>query len=204
MIAYLQGILSEKRPTQAVIDVNGVGYSAFVPLSTYQKLPEIGEKVRLLTHTHVREDAFVLYGFATREERELFELLLGVNGIGPKSALMVLSSISIDQFQHCILQEDLSLLTKISGIGKKTAQRLIVELKEKLQKSEALSAESIKLKTGDNTADEALAALLSLGYDRGEAREALQRVTSEKKKMSAAELVKKALSSSVSVKSTTT
>ena len=204
MIAYLEGILSEKRSTQAVIDVNGVGYFAFVPLSTYERLPEIGEKIRLLTHTHVREDAFVLYGFATREERELFELLLGVNGIGPKSALMVLSSISIDQFQRSILQEDLSLLTKISGIGKKTAQRLIVELKEKLQKSEALSAESIKFKTGDNTTDEALAALLSLGYDRGEAREALQRVTSEKKKMSAEELVKKALSGKVSVKLTTT
>lgn len=202
MIAYLEGILSEKKPTRAVIDVNGVGYSTFVPFSTFQKLPEIGNKVRLLTHTYVREDAFILYGFSTPEERELFELLLGVNGIGPKSALAVLSSISTDEFHRCVVQEDLGLLTKISGIGKKTAQRLIVELKEKLQKSELLACRSPKSgRTGD-LLEEALAALLSLGYDRMEAREALQRVASEKKKLSAEELVKRALGSKVSTKLT--
>ena len=195
MIAYLEGILAEKKPTAAVIDVNGVGYLAFIPLCTYEKLPERGEKVRLLTHTHVREDAFILFGFKTPEEKEMFEILLGVNGIGPKSALTILSSVSTHDLQQCIVDEDLDLLTKISGIGKKTAQRLIVELKEKLQKSEILVSKSaVKLPKG-GAVEEALGALLSLGYERSEANEALKRVASAKKKLTAEELVKQALSS---------
>jgi Holliday junction DNA helicase RuvA len=195
MIAYLDGILAEKKPFSAVIDVNGIGYLTLVSLSTYEKLPERGQKVRLLTHTHVREDAFVLFGFASPEEKEMFQILLGVSGIGPKSALAILSSISTRDLQQCIIDENLDVLTKISGIGKKTAQRLIVELKEKLQKSEVLTRKSANLLPKGEAMDEALAALLSLGYERSEANEALMRVASVKRKLTAEELVKQALSS---------
>ena len=194
MIAYLEGILAEKRPASAIIEVNGVGYSVYLPLSTSQKLPEVGSKIKVLTHTHVREDAFTLYGFLTAEEKELFEILLNVNGIGPKSALGILSSTATEDFYRCILEEDLSQLTKISGIGKKTAQRLIVELKEKLQKVELSLGKSPHPKHSDETIEQALAALMSLGLERQEAREALGKVTANKKKWSAEELVKQALS----------
>ena len=194
MIAYLEGILAEKKPASAIIEVNGVGYSVFVPVSTARKLPEVGSKIRVLTHSHVREDAFTLYGFLTAEEKELFEILLNVNGIGPKSALGILSSVATEDFYRCILEEDLSQLTKISGIGKKTAQRLIVELKEKLQKAELSLGKSPHPKHSDETIEQALAALMSLGLERQEAREALGKVTANKKKWSAEELVKQALS----------
>lgn len=200
MIAYLEGILAEKKPTSAIVDVNGVGYFVFVPFSTYQRLPEVNQKIKLLTHTHVREDAFTLFGFSTLPEKELFELLLGVNGIGPKSALGILSSIATEDFYRCILDEDLSLLTKISGIGKKTAQRLIVELKEKLQKSEVLVGKPVASAKTADAIEQALAALMSLGYDRIEAREAIQKVKAEKKKWSVEEIVKHALSNNTRAK----
>lgn len=200
MIAYLEGILAEKKPTSAIVDVNGVGYFVFVPFSTYQRLPEVNQKVKLLTHTHVREDAFTLFGFVTLPEKELFELLLGVNGIGPKSALGILSSIATEDFYRCILDENLVLLTKISGIGKKTAQRLVVELKEKLQKSDVLVGKPMPSAKAADAIEQALAALMSLGYDRIEAREAVQKVDSGKKKLSVEELVKQALSSNVKAK----
>ena len=200
MIAYLEGILAEKKPTSAIVDVNGVGYYVYIPFSTYQRLPEISAKVKLLTHTHVREDAFTLFGFVTLPEKELFELLLGVNGIGPKSALGILSSIATEDFYRCILDEDLILLTKISGIGKKTAQRLIVELKEKLQKSEVLVGKPMPSAKTADAIEQALAALMSLGYDRIEAREAVQKVNPGKKKLSVEELVKQALSNKAQAK----
>jgi holliday junction DNA helicase RuvA len=200
LIAYLEGILAEKKPTSAIVDVNGVGYSVFVPFSTYQRLPEVNQKVKLLTHTHVREDAFTLFGFVTLPEKELFGLLLGVNGIGPKSALGILSSIATEDFYRCIIDEDLDLLTKISGIGKKTAQRLIVELKEKLQKSDVLVGKPMPSAKTADAIEQALAALMSLGYDRIEAREAVQKVNSGKKKLSVEELVKQALSSTAKAK----
>ena len=200
MIAYLEGILAEKKPTSAIVDVNGVGYFVFVPFSTYQRLPDVNQKVKLLTHTHVREDAFTLFGFVTLQEKELFELLLGVNGIGPKSALGILSSIATEDFYRCILDEDLTLLTKISGIGKKTAQRLIVELKEKLQKSEVLVGKPMPSAKTADAIEQALAALMSLGYDRMEAREAVQKVNPGKKKLSVEELVKQALSNKAQAK----
>jgi len=200
LIAYLEGILAEKKPTSAIVDVNGVGYYVYIPFSTYQRLPEISAKVKLLTHTHVREDAFTLFGFVTLPEKELFELLLGVNGIGPKSALGILSSIATEDFYRCILDEDLILLTKISGIGKKTAQRLIVELKEKLQKSEVLVGKPMPSAKTADAIEQALAALMSLGYDRIEAREAVQKVNPGKKKLSVEELVKQALSNKAQAK----
>ena len=125
MIAYLEGILAEKKPTSAIVEVNGVGYFVYIPFSTYQRLPEISAKVKLLTHTHVREDAFSLFGFVTLQEKELFELLLGVNGIGPKSALGILSSIATEDFYRCIIDEDLNLLTKISEIGRASCRERV-------------------------------------------------------------------------------
>jgi Holliday junction DNA helicase RuvA len=201
VIAYLEGSLADKKPTSTVIDVKGVGYAVFIPLSTYQKLPEIGDTIRLLTYTYVREDSFTLYGFLTAQEKQLFELLLGVNGIGPKSALGVLSSISVDQFESCILQENLSMLTKISGIGRKTAQRLVVELKERLQKISGKSDKTGGLPHGE-TFQEALGALLTLGYDRREAESALGRLKAEDRGFTSEDMVKRALNQKLSAQDT--
>lgn len=195
MISYLEGKLIEKSPTLAVVDVNGVGYGVNIPLSTYEKLNNIGERVKLLTYQHVREDTLQLYGFLTPEEKETFKLLLTVSGIGPKSALGVLSCISVEDFQRSILEEDIDVLTSISGIGNKTAQRLVVELKEKLGKMDLK-----RLKVGeriDTEEDEAISALVSLGYTRLEAKRAILQVMGKSKgKLSVEELVKKALSCS--------
>jgi Holliday junction DNA helicase RuvA len=200
LIAYLEGVLTEKSPVSAIVDVNGVGYLVLIPSSTFQRLPERGEKVKLLTHTHVREDAFALYGFCTIDEKELFEILLGVNGIGPKSALGILSAVSTEDFYSCILNENLSRLTAISGIGKKTAQRLIVELREKLEKQEAVVKKASVSGQSHESIEEALTALVSLGYERSEAREAVQKVANAKKKLSAEEIVKQALAQKTNAK----
>ncbi|MCJ7508186.1 MAG: Holliday junction branch migration protein RuvA [candidate division Zixibacteria bacterium] len=195
MISYLEGRLIEKNPTLAVVDINGVGYGVNIPLSTYERLNNIGERVKLLTYQYVREDTLQLYGFLTPEEKETFKLLLTVSGIGPKSALGVLSCISVEDFQRSILEEDIDVLTSISGIGNKTAQRLVVELKEKLGKMDLKG-----LKVGeriDTEEDEAISALVSLGYTRLEAKRAiLQAMGKSKGKLSVEELVKKALSCS--------
>lgn len=195
MISYLEGRLVEKNPTLAVVDVGGVGYGVNIPVSTYERLNNVGEKVKLLTHQYVREDALQLYGFLTPEEKETFKLLLTVSGIGPKSALGVLSCISVEDFQRSILEEDIDVLTSISGIGQKTARRLVVELKEKLGKMDLKG-----LKVGeriDTEEDEAISALISLGYTRLEAKRAIQQVMGKSKgKLSVEELVKKALSCS--------
>lgn len=191
MIAYLEGRLAEKKPTSVVVDVKGVGYSVSIPLSSFDKLPEIGSAVKLFTCTYVREDAFQLFGFATTPEKELFELLIAVNGIGPKSALGILSSISVSDFQTSILEENVDVLTKISGVGKKTAQRLVVELKEKIAKSFIVpDKEKILL---DQKPEEAILAMVSLGYNRYEARKIVEQIWEKDKKASLEELLKRAL-----------
>jgi Holliday junction DNA helicase RuvA len=134
LIAYLEGKLVEKSPTRLIVEVNGVGYSVDIPVSTYSNLAETGDTVRVLTCQQVREDELKLYGFSTKPEKDLFELLINVNGVGPRMALSILSCIPVADFQRSVLQEDLDILTAISGVGKKTAQRLVVELKEKLSK----------------------------------------------------------------------
>jgi len=195
LIAYLEGKLIEKSPTHLILEVNGVGYSVNIPVSTYSHLGETGGKVKVLTYQHVREDELTLYGFATRQEKELFELLISVNGVGPRVALGILSCISVEEFQRSVLQEDLSVLTTISGVGKKTAQRLIVELKEKLGKIDL----GVKKRTEAEgvytpAQDEALSALVSLGYTKLEAKKALQMVTREAKQaLPVEELIKRAL-----------
>lgn len=132
MIGSLIGQLVAKTPTQVIIDVNGVGYIVNIPLFTYEALPSVGEKAHLLTHMSVREDAITLYGFATEPEKQLFETLIGITNIGPKSALGILSSLPVYDFCYAIVHEDLTTLTDIDGVGPKTAQRLILELKEKI------------------------------------------------------------------------
>ena len=192
MISYLEGKLIEKNPTHVVVDINGIGYDVNIPVSTYEKLDSVGQQVKLLTYQYVREDTLQLYGFSSIEEKETFKLLLSVSGIGPKLSLGVLSCISVEDFLRSILQEDIDLLTGISGIGKKTAQRLIVELKEKVGKMELKESKTPdKIGTKEN---EATLALVSLGYGKIEARRVVQQVMSQSKEdFSIEELVKKAL-----------
>ncbi|MDI6736663.1 MAG: Holliday junction branch migration protein RuvA [bacterium] len=173
MIDSLTGILKDKLPTYVLIEVNGVGYGVHVPLSTYHKLPEISEEIRLFTHLAVREDDLSLYGFYTLEEKRLFSTLISISGVGPRSALTILSSIETSQFHQAIIKEDMTTLTSISGIGKKTAQRLILELKDKLKEEDYLVKELLpETKSDKKDIEDAILALISLGYKKDIATQA--------------------------------
>jgi Holliday junction DNA helicase RuvA len=180
MIGSVAGVLVETYVDGALVDVNGVGYRVLAPASVLARLPGAGENVRLHTHLHVREDALTLFGFTTAEERDLFEVLIGVNGIGPKGALAVLSVYAPDALRRAILGEDLHALTLIPGVGKKTASRMILELREKL----GAGGSDLAPIAGSPALREALgevrAALLQLGYSTTEAREAIERVATSK------------------------
>lgn len=165
MIARLNGLLIEKSPPFIVIDCSGVGYEVEVPMSTFYNLPELGAKVQLLTYMAVREDAQLLYGFATEQEKQTFKQLLKVNGIGAKSALAVLSGVSVADLAAAVSAQDTAMLTRIPGIGKKTAERLLLELKDKLAVADALGAGHRE----KSAASDVLNALLSLGYNEREA-----------------------------------
>ncbi|MCJ7498208.1 MAG: Holliday junction branch migration protein RuvA [candidate division Zixibacteria bacterium] len=196
MIAYLEGKLVEKNPTQLILDVQGVGYCVNIPISTFERIGEIGSKVKILTYYYVREDCLQLYGFFTPEEKWLFETLLSVNGIGPKTGLGILSFISVEDFHQAIMDEQIDFLTNIPGIGRKTAQRLIVELKEKLEKLDLKKGLKIKIKDreGSQIEQEAILALFSLGYNRYEAKKAIEKgKEGAKEKLSVEELIKRAL-----------
>lgn len=183
MITHLHGTLVEKQPPQLVIDVNGVGYEVDAPMTTFYHLPATGEAVQLFTHQVIREDAHVLYGFASREERTLFRSLIKVNGVGPKVALAILSGMDAPQFVRCITTHDVGALTRIPGIGKKTAERLVVEMQDRLPTSlgTALNAAGhgrdakgrVTLSPQQNAIAEAEAALISLGYKPQEAAKAI-------------------------------
>jgi holliday junction DNA helicase RuvA len=198
MIASLTGVLKSKSPTEILIDVNGVGYAVTIPLSTYEKLGEVESKVTLLTHLHIREDAMQLFGFASPDERFFFKLLITVNGIGPKIAQGILSGITVADLKQHIAQENIPALTAIPGVGRKTAERLIIELRDKIGKIEAasLGAQSTSGDEGD-LRQEALMALTSLGYNRPIAEKALRQVLAETKgeKLSLQDLIKRALRS---------
>lgn len=172
MIGRLKGLLLEKQPPQLVVDVGGVGYEVEAPMSTFYQLPNTGESIALFTHLVVREDAQLLYGFASREERELFRELIRVSGVGPKLALSVLSGISVQDFSGVVASGDAVQLSRIPGIGKKTAERLIVELRNRIEgltsTLEAMGA------SGSHTAD-AHAALLALGYKSAEAQRLIRK-----------------------------
>jgi Holliday junction DNA helicase RuvA len=180
MIARLSGILIEKSITQCVVDVNGAGYRVVVPLTTFYELPEIGQPVVIHIHTHVREDAIHLYGFHAQEEREVFQLMISVSGIGPKLAINILSGIAAGELVRAITEEDLKRLTGVPGVGKKTAERMILELKDKAIK---LGREGVTIgtviKTGDQVKDDALSALVNLGYKGSAVKDAVDRIMRE-------------------------
>ena len=172
MIEYLQGTLAHKEPVTAVIDVQGVGYELHIPLSTYETLPETGQQLRLLTHLHVREDAMQLYGFATAGERALFRRLQGISGIGARMALNILSGVAPDALRRHVASGDVAALTRIPGIGRKTAERIVVELRDSFARENTEEA----LKSGDSAVsarEEALMALQALGYARPQAEKAV-------------------------------
>src|SRR5512141_152252 len=178
MISFLHGKLVEALPTQVIVDVNGVGYEVLIPLSSYDKLPAPGQEVRLLTHLAVREDAHVLYGFMTAAERELFRLLVNtVSGIGPKIALNVLSGISVTAFRGAVANSDVKTLSQISGVGKKTAERIVVELKDKIGAAGAWEAASAEraLSLEDQRVNDAVLALMALGFKQIEAHDTVRK-----------------------------
>lgn len=173
MIARLTGRLAEKHPPTIVVDVNGVGYELDVPMSTFYQLPATGQEVKLYTHLLVREDAHLLYGFATDPERQMFRQLLKITGIGARIALAVLSGMSVDEIHSAVAQQDGARLTRIPGIGKKTAERLLLELKDRLAVLPATTDAGPGVAPAGT---DALHALLALGYADREARAALAKV----------------------------
>ncbi len=179
MFAYLKGLVDYKDPTLVVLDVNGVGYQINIPLSTYEVLPLKSKLVKLLIYYHVREDTQSLFGFATKEEKDLFLMLINISGIGPKMALTILSGATPAQFKNRIISGDLKALTLISGIGMKTAKRIIVELREKFVGMDEELPEEITGGAVSKIGDEALRALLALGYRRGESLDAVKKAYKE-------------------------
>jgi holliday junction DNA helicase RuvA len=178
MITFLHGKLVEALPTQVTVDVNGIGYEALIPLSSFDKLPMPGQDIRMLTHLVVREDAHSLYGFMTAAERELFRLLINtVSGIGPKIALNILSGISVTAFRGAVANGDGKALSQISGVGKKTAERIIVELKDRIGAPGAWEASSAAraLSPEDQKLNDAVLALLALGFKQIEAHDAVRK-----------------------------
>jgi len=171
MIGRISGILLDKTPPLALIDCNGVGYECEVPMSTFYLLPQVGDKVTLLTHFVVREDAQLLFGFGTNQERLMFRQLLKVNGIGAKSALAILSGLSIDELIQAVSLQEANLLTRVPGIGKKTAERLLLELKDKFTLDSALS---IKGSGITSISQDVLNALIALGYNERESLNAVK------------------------------
>jgi len=198
MIGRLQGILIEKHPPELLIEINDVGYAVFAPMSTFYQLPKINEKVTLHTHLIVREDSHTLYGFFTKQERALFRALIKVNGVGPKLALTILSSIEPSTFVQCIKNNDTSTLVSIPGIGKKTAERLMIEMRDALSewnlKQEIKFGKSypgIIALPNEPAVQDALNALNTLGYKPQEARQAIQKI--HEANISSEELIRLAL-----------
>jgi len=175
MIGRLTGTLLEKHPPQILVDAHGVGYEVDVPMSTFYNLPAIGERVTLLTHFSVREDAQQLFGFFTAKEREVFRILIKISGVGPKLALSVLSGMTVDDLAGAVALQETGRLTKIPGVGKKTAERLLLELKGKLV--DALPSAGVT--SAANTSREVLDALLALGYSDKEALPAVKQLPAD-------------------------
>lgn len=199
MIGRLRGILAEKIPPRLLVDVNGVYYELDAPMNTFYRLPEVGAEVTLFTHLVVREDAQLLYAFSQEQERALFRSLIKVSNVGPKLAVAILSGIEPDAFVHCIMKNDITTLTRIPGVGKKTAERLIIEMRDRLTDWEA---HSLPQQTADMVVfsdklatQEAISALIALGYKPQEASRAISKVQQEN--MSSADLIRQALRSLV-------
>jgi len=192
VIGRLQGVLLRKEPPALMLDVGGVGYELEAPMTTFYELPAVGERVTLYTHLVVREDAHLLYGFVREAQRRLFRELLKVNGVGPRVALAVLSGLSDEEFCRCVAQEDIARLTKVPGIGRKTAERLVIEMRDKLPKDIPMPASTAAgpAAPGDPVS-EAVSALVALGYKPNEASRAVRSAST--KGLSAEEIIRQAL-----------
>jgi len=194
MIAFLEGELAEAWPTQVVISVQGVGYLVQIPLSSFDHLPAVGQRVRLLTHLVVREDAHLLFGFASSAERDLFRLLLQhVSGVGPKLALAVLSGMTVSQFKAAVVRGDVAALAKVSGVGKKTAERIVLELKDRVGVAAAWEVAVTAREDQQVKVNDALLALISLGFKQVEAQKVLHEVYDSTKSLNTDDLVRLAL-----------
>lgn len=192
MISFVRGTLVEKNPTFALIDCGGVGYKIHISLQTYEKLPKTNDACKLLTHLIVREDAHLLFGFNEHKERTLFQQLISVSGIGPNTARMMLSAMSSSELIGAILNENIKMLQAIKGIGAKTAQRVVIELKDKVDKD--VSASDKLFTTHNTNKDEALLALVSLGFTKNSTEIALNKIIkSEGSEATVEALIKKAL-----------
>ncbi|MDC9729670.1 MAG: Holliday junction branch migration protein RuvA [Methyloprofundus sp.] len=197
MIGFLRGKLVSKTPPLLILDVQGVGYEINAPMTTFYNLPALGETIQLQTHLSIREDAHVLFGFATEADRVMFRLLIKVNGVGPKLALAILSGQSVDEFHRCINDNDTAALIRLPGVGKKTAERLIVEMRDKLPQLEGVSQQaenqSVDVPTvgRSNAKQEAISALCALGYKATEASKMVQNIAQEDK--SCEEIIRLAL-----------
>ena len=173
MIEYIKGTLADSSPTKTIIDIGGIGHRIAIPLSNYSKLPKIGEQVRLFISTIIREDAHKNYGFLTSDERDLFESLINVSGIGPKTALSLLGHLEPVDLQIAISQSDITSICKVPGIGKKTAERLIIEMRDRVQKISSIQA-IIPAATDKTVANDALSALVNLGYQPLQVQKAIK------------------------------
>ncbi|MDH5386962.1 MAG: Holliday junction branch migration protein RuvA [Gammaproteobacteria bacterium] len=199
MIGRLSGLLLEKQPPQLLVDVQGVGYELEAPMSTFYQLPAMGESVTLHIHMVVREDAQLLYAFYSLSERQLFRDLIKINGVGPKLALTILSGVSAEEFTRCVMESDAKSLTALPGVGKKTAERLIVELRDRLARNATAilpgSGSVAGLKVDSNPISDAVSALTSLGYKAQEASQMVRLVSTEG--LTTEEIIKAALQSMV-------
>jgi Holliday junction DNA helicase RuvA len=174
MIGSLRGRITSKTPPQLTVEVGGVGYEVEAPMSTFLLLPAVGSEVRLLTHFVVREDAQLLYGFATEDERRLFRSLLKVSGVGPKLGLALLSGISVEAFALCVQNQDVAALVRVPGIGRKTAERLLVEMRDRLTPADGSVGGSVGLRSGPSPEAEAFSALVAWGFRPAEATRLLK------------------------------
>ncbi len=187
MIGFLRGKLVSKSPPQLVVDVHGVGYEVEAPMTTFYDLPALGDEVRLHTHLVVREDAHILFGFSKETERAMFRTLIKVNGVGPKLALTILSGLSAEEFHRCIRDNDSHSLVRLPGVGKKTAERLIIEMRDRLPDLSESSATDVTVSAGQggfaaaNPKQEAISALCALGYKAQDAAKMVQAVAADDK-----------------------
>lgn len=193
MIGHLRGHLADKRPNQVLVDVHGVGYQVAIPLSTFYALGELHEEVTLLVHTHLREDSIALYGFLTAREKHFFELLLAASGVGPVLALKILSGMSVEDLVPAIRAGDLVRLTRIPGVGRKTAERIVVELRDKLAAMETPEPERAGTAGRTQLEADVISALLNLGYERRNAEKAVEDVQSNGPNASFEDLLRAAL-----------
>jgi len=190
MITHIRGKLVEKNPTYAIIECNGVGYFLHISLNTFSKIPD-SEAVLLFTHLYIREDAHTLFGFADKTEREIFKLLISVSGVGPSIARTMLSSMTTDQIQQAIASEDIPTIQSVKGIGAKTAQRVIIDLKDKILKTYDLKEDSIN--TSNTIKEEALSALEVLGFTRKQVEKMVQKILRESPTITLENIIKQAL-----------